>query len=208
MPSVYVGRHTTIIAKAKTDSELEIRAGNRRFKALLSAGEILKFRGYIDFITWDGSVELSYFDSDVDVNIQVSSSGIISELQLLAKETTLQSALAELQTANTTLSAIDSKLAQPTEIHSSEITIDNSAGTADLVQPLFSTSTPSKTAALRRVSSGVGDTVPIYLGGAAETPALSLGVGDTIQLSINDLSKVYVRVPAGVTAKLQVIWEV
>lgn len=93
-----------------------------------------------------------------------------------------------------------------TSIDSAEVVKDNSGGTSDLVEPLFSDSTPSESVVVKRVSSGTGDSTDIYIGGK-NNQYFPLSVGEALRLSIDDLSKVYVRVPPGVIAKLYVIWE-
>jgi len=71
---------------------------------------------------------------------------------------------------------------------------------------LFAESTPSRSAVVRRIASNVGDDKPIYVGGP-DSQVFPLAVGDALQLQIDDLAKVYVRVPPGVKAVLVVVWE-
>lgn len=247
---VYVGREAFVIVRAVSDSEIEVStAGNKVLRLFLVKGEIFRYRGYVDIVNVvSGSASIYVFDIDAEIDLQVSSSGIIAELQNVAKEataqniltevqsanmkldstnttlssidiklggidtkvateTTLQSVLSQLQSANTNLTNIDTKLAQPTTLNSSLVTIDNSAGAGDLVQALFASSTPSKSAIIKRVASGTGDGVEIYLGNSATQP-LPLALNDAFKTQIDDLSKIYVRVPPGVIAQLAIVWEV
>ena len=114
---MYVGREATVIVKANSDTEIELSTtGNRVMRLILANGEIFKFRGYVDTVNVNaGSASIFVLDSDADINIQVSSSGIIAELEKLAKESTAQSILTEAQNTNSILAGIDGKLAQPTQ---------------------------------------------------------------------------------------------
>jgi hypothetical protein len=96
-------------------------------------------------------------------------------------------------------------LAQPASLRSASITIDNSTGTADLVQPLFASSTPSKSAVIKVKS--ISNVAEIYIGDAS-SQAFSLGAGDVVQTQVSDLSTIYIRVPAGGVAVLEVLFEV
>lgn len=90
-----------------------------------------------------------------------------------------------------------------TEIKDKTITIDNSTGTTDLVQQLFTTSTPSKKAVILNDPDG---TYTCYIGDS--TPEFPLKPGAGYETKIDDLSKIYVRVPAGASVTLYVIYEV
>lgn len=108
-----------------------------------------------------------------------------------------------LDTANDKLSDIQTKLTQPTYLKSTKVTIDNSTGTSDLVQALFSTSTPSRYATICRDPNDL-DTIYVGDANAQEFP---LNPGDCIQTAVSDLSMIYVKVPVGVTANLYVLYE-
>jgi len=87
-------------------------------------------------------------------------------------------------------------------IDSFDINIDNSTGTSDVVQPISDTSLQVKHAViLNDVSSGT-----IYIGGS-QNQKFPLTAGSAYKTFINDLSKVYVRVPAGVSATIHIIYE-
>jgi len=111
-----------------------------------------------------------------------------------AKEDTQQTILAK-------TTSIDDKLSQPTNLRGANIVIDNSSGTSDLTQQLFSSSTPSKYATI--INDGT-DTIKIGDG----TNMVDFNPSETIETNISDLSNIYITVPAGKTAKLRVIWEV
>lgn len=89
------------------------------------------------------------------------------------------------------------------EIKDLEVTIDNSTGTTDLVQQLVSTSTPSKKAVILNDPDGA---YTCYIGDS--TPSFKLKPGAGYETKIDDLSKIYVRVPAGAKVTLYVIYEV
>ena len=106
--------------------------------------------------------------------------------------------------SETTLSGVSSKLTQPTQLKSAKVTIDNSGGSSDLVQPLFSSSTPSKYAVIKRDESDTGD---IYVGDPT-SQEFPFKAGDSFETMVSDLSIIYVKVPAGVTANIYVLYEV
>ena len=122
----------------------------------------------------------------------------------------LSSILAQLDVAlstrasETTLSDISNKLTQPTQLKSVKVTIDNSGGSTDLVQPLFSSSTPSRYAIIKRDESDTGD---IYIGDPTSQD-FPFKAGDSFETMVSDLSIIYVKVPAGVTANIYVLYEV
>ncbi|MEB3788312.1 MAG: hypothetical protein GSR72_00270 [Desulfurococcales archaeon] len=102
-----------------------------------------------------------------------------------------------------TLAQINTKMTQPTGIHSNLITIDNSAGTEDLVQTLVGVSTPSRRATLYR---DPGDSGTVYIGDS-QSQDFPFNPGDTIETMVSDLSVIYVRVPAGLKANIYVLYE-
>ena len=116
---------------------------------------------------------------------------------------TIESILDDLATEYT-LSLINVKLSQPNSLQSKKITIDNSAGTEDLVVQLFSNSTPSKYASLYRDPLDDGD---IYLGDST-SQEFPLSPGDVYNSFLSDLSLIYVRIPTGKIANIYVLWEV
>jgi len=106
--------------------------------------------------------------------------------------------------SETTLSGVSSKLTQPTQLKSVKVTIDNSGGSTDLVQPLFSESTPSRYAIIKRDESDTGD---IYIGDPTSQD-FPFKAGDSFETMVSDLSIIYVKVPTGVVANLYVLYEV
>jgi hypothetical protein len=94
-------------------------------------------------------------------------------------------------------------VARPSSINSQEVIIDNSTGSSDLVQALFSSSTPSRSAVIHRDPN---DTGAAYIGGSA-AQAFPFNPGDVVETNIDDLSKVYVKVAAGAKATIYVLWE-
>jgi len=130
----------------------------------------------------------------IDSDIQSINSLLTSQLDVVLST----------RASEDTLTQVNNKLSQPTSLQSQLVTIDNSGGTADLIQALFSTSTPSKQATLYRdpADSGV-----VYIGDST-TQAFPFNPGDTINTLISDLSLIYVKVPAGGVANIYVLWEV
>lgn len=96
---------------------------------------------------------------------------------------------------------------QPSSIRSFRVALDNSGGSLDLVSQLFTAQTLSRSSLVKRVASGFGDDLSIYIGDSSiqEYP---LDVGEVLKTSIRDLSVIYVRVPPGILADLRVVLEV
>lgn len=150
---------------------------------------------------------------DAKVATEATLQSILSQLDVTlstrASEATLSAIASNIDVAlstrasEATLQAIASNTSTPSTINSALVTIDNSAGTADLVQALFATSTPARKAVIKVRS--LANVSAVYVGSAA-AQELSMSVGDSLSLEIDDLSKVYVRVPAGGVAELEVLW--
>ena len=134
-------------------------------------------------------------------NIDVDLDSIINVLQSIFGQ--LDVALST-RASEDTLSDVSNKLTQPTQLKSAKVTIDNSGGSSDLVQPLFSSSTPSKYAVIKRDESDTGD---IYIGDP-NSQDFPFKAGDSFETMVSDLSIIYVKVPAGVTANIYVLYEV
>ena len=135
---------------------------------------------------------------------------LLSDLVGLAKEDTLSSIDGKIdvnlstRASEDTLSQINTKLSQPTSLKSEKVTIDNSGGTADAIQALFGSSTPSKRATLYRDPN---DTGTVYVGDDSKQ-VFPFNAGDVIETDVSDLSVIYVKVPAGVVCNIYVLWEV
>ena len=102
------------------------------------------------------------------------------------------------------LEGLNSKLAQPAVVRTAKITVDNSSGSSDVSQALFNDSTPSRVAVIKR---DAGDTGSVYVGGVGSQD-YPLDPGEKLEVRIDDLSKVYVKVAAGAKASIYVLWEV
>jgi len=92
----------------------------------------------------------------------------------------------------------------PTSLKSKMIVFDNSTGTSDLVQPLFTSSVPSKSAIIRSSPDNVDD---FYIGDSSSQEFL-MKPGDAFVTKVNDLKDIFVRVPPGATVTIYVLWEV
>lgn len=206
-----------LIFKAQADGQVVVWTRDHRIIKSLKKGEYFIYRGLVRKYANDAAVSvlevpLDRAESDIeDVRVHVPVEALADYLGSIdAKlDVNLSTVASEftLQSVDARLSSIDGRLSQPNNIYSATVTIDNSAGTGDLVQALFASATPSRSAVIKRVSSGTGDGTVIYLGGGASQD-MDFAVGDVLKTEIDDLSKVYVRVPAGVTAVLKVLWEV
>ena len=95
-------------------------------------------------------------------------------------------------------------LKQPTAVYSRSVSFDNSSGSVDFVFPLFSDPVPSRRAVLKRDVNDSGD---VYIGDSS-SQEYPLSPGEVCELTVSDLSAVYVRVPPGVTANIYVLYEV
>ena len=95
-------------------------------------------------------------------------------------------------------------LKQPTAVYSRHVSFDNSSGSVDFVSPLFSDPVPSRRAVLKRDVNDSGD---VYIGDSS-SQEYPLSPGEVCELTVSDLSAVYVRVPPGVTANIYVLYEV
>ncbi len=169
-------------------------------------------------IVWDSSedgkeivfiVGHDYFRSaKQSVSILADNSGIKADLDLLVKALASINADKILTTPdnppNLDVALSETKIARPSALKSAKVSIDNSTGTASIVQQLFSTATPSKHASIYRDPN---DTGTIYIGDST-TQAFPLNPGAVIETDVDDLSVIYVQVPAGVTANIYVLWEV
>jgi len=96
------------------------------------------------------------------------------------------------------------RLKQPATVNSVHLVFDNSSGSVDFVTPLFNTSVPSRRAVLKR---DVNDTGDVYIGNSS-SQEYPLSPGEVHELTVSDLSAVYVRVPLGITANIYVLYEV
>ena len=105
--------------------------------------------------------------------------------------------------SESTATDISTKLEPPTALRSTSVPLDNSTGTTDLVQALFASSTPSKYATIYLPSSA---TTTVYIGDSTSQD-FPLEPGGKIETSIADLSNIYVRVPAGASVTIYVLWE-
>jgi len=105
--------------------------------------------------------------------------------------------------SESTLTQINQKVSQPTGLYSVDVVIDNSTGTSDITQPLFTLSRPSKSAVILRDSA---DTGTIYIG-SSTSQVFPMTAGMSIKTEVSDLSVIYVKIPAGVKATLHVLYE-
>ena len=184
-------------------------------------------RAYLEAISTRVDKNLSDVDSDIVTPLSAIRSHLLAKLDIALSQlrdylagtgnktltdivNELTSILAQLDVAlstrasETTLSDVSSKLTQPTQLKSAKVTIDNSGGSTDLVQPLFSSSTPSRYAIIKRDES---DTDTIYIGDPS-SQEFPFKAGDSFETMVSDLSIVYIKVPVGVVANLYVLYEV
>ena len=111
---------------------------------------------------------------------------------------------------------IDSKLTAPASLMTVRILINNSSGTTALSTALFPTSTPSKYAVIYYPTQLVLDnfstvsqsTAPAILIGNSSAQQKTLFPGDKLETFVQDLSVIYVKVPAGASIYLEVVYEV
>ncbi len=166
---------------------------------------IMKIKQSVTLLNDESGIkaDLDSIDTKLDVNLSTRA----SEATLSA----LKNALASVGTdkvlttpdnpPNLDIALSSSKVALPSAIKSAKVSI--SGGTAGVTQALFSTSTPSKRAYILRDSS---DTGTVYIGDSTSQD-YPLNPGDRIETYIDDLNKIYVNVPAGVTANIYVLYE-
>jgi len=102
------------------------------------------------------------------------------------------------------LEGLNSKLAQPTMVKSKFIAIDNTNGSDYLVSRLFSESTPSRRAIIKRNPDDTGEAAI----GGEDGQFYPLVPGEVVELRVADLSTIYARVAAGVKLRVYVLWEV
>ena len=93
----------------------------------------------------------------------------------------------------------------PSSAEAADVTVDNSAGTADLTATLFASKTVARQAVIL-YPKGVND-AKVFIGGVGtELFELEPGRAYVIKDKV-DLSKVSVRVPAGVIATFKVLYQ-
>ena len=164
------------------------------------------------YLRWDSSEEGKYVIFYVagepsaktvisDVRITDDVSGIKSDLDNILSRFDVDLST---RASEDTLTQINTKLSQPTSLKSEEIVIDNSGGSEDLVQALFSESTPSRYAT---ILSDEDNTDTFYVGDSTKQ-VFPMKAGDKVETAVSDLSAIYVRVPAGAKVKIYVLWEV
>jgi len=148
--------------------------------------------------------------SSINQRLSVLTDKLDVSLSTRASESTLSSINHRLdvnlstRASESTLTSINQKLSQPTGLYSVDVVIDNSTGTSNLTNPLFTSSRPSKSAVILRDTS---DTGTIYIG-SSTSQTFPMTAGMSIKTEVSDLSVIYVRVPAGVKATLHVLYEV
>lgn len=94
------------------------------------------------------------------------------------------------------------QVSRPTAIKTAYIT--KSAGSSELVEPLFLSPTPNRRATIHRSPTDIG---VVYIGGG-DGQHIPFNPGDRIETRVTDLSRVYVKIPVGVSANIYVLWEV
>ena len=116
---------------------------------------------------------------------------------------------------NTILESIRDSLSQPTSLRGIRVQLDNSGGASPAEFALFDSSTPSKLATIYYPTTVVLDdfttvdqsSAPTLLVGQSGAEQFPLEVGGKIETEITDLSAIYVKVPAGVSVYLYVLYE-
>jgi len=167
-------------------------------------------------LTWDASEEgkqiTIYYAGAPAVEIAQNLVTIGADYVGLAKETTLQAIRDRLPASlspsgDMRVSVMD--IVQPSSINAEELVFDNASGVGDLVTPLYGANTPTRNAVVYYPDSNIipSNTSIIWIGNNTKQKFIFIP-GSKITTEIDDLSKIYVKIPAGARATLYVLWEV